>query len=94
LTVGQHQFWVKQVESMSAHNIELRIWRQEVQYAEKMLFAPGFADPWPQWRDVDMEHWSETDQQAYKEACWNHDYDVSEDERTLDKFLGQDVGDV
>jgi hypothetical protein len=30
-----------------------------------MLFAPYFTEPWPQWRDIGMEHWSKPHRSAY-----------------------------
>lgn len=66
LTAEQRQTYMEQVELMSARNIELRVWRQGDKFAEKLLFAPGFAVPWPQWKDINKRYWSEADREAYK----------------------------
>jgi len=47
---------------------ELLVWRQEGYFTEKLLFAPGFAESWPQWKDVDQKHWCLYDRLVYLQA--------------------------
>ncbi|KAF2833105.1 hypothetical protein CC86DRAFT_376336 [Ophiobolus disseminans] len=65
LGLHKRNYFTNAVSGLSVAGSEMRVWRQEGLFAEKLLFAPGFTEPWPQWKDVDMECWCEADHVAY-----------------------------
>lgn len=77
---SRSDYFIEAVTEMSVAGIDLRIWQQAGRFAEKLFFAPGFVEPWPQWKDVNIEYWCDEDKEVYHRVGQTQE-DLLDDDR-------------